>query len=150
MATKKQPQSSIIPNALPTKDQKPKQNMRYLRDKDREMVRGIFRFHEVPGGVMSFSFKAYKEDPVENFTLRDGDVYTIPLGVAKHLNKNLCYPVHEYIKDESGAAVQRIGRMVRRASFQSLEFVDTDDLSPIGIPETDLVTVENVIHEPQF
>jgi hypothetical protein len=115
-----------------------KPNLKYMRDKDRELVKGIFRFHEVPGGTMSFSFKAYKEDPVENFTMVDGEVYTIPLGVAKHLNKNLWYPVHMHAQDADGKNTIKIGQKVRRASFQSLEFIDIDDLSPLG----DLVTVE--------
>lgn len=122
------------------KKQKP--NYRYMRDKDREMVRGIFRFHEVPGGTMSFSFKAWKEDPVETFTFVDGQVYTIPLGVAKHLNKNLWYPVHTYALDDLGKPSIKIGQKVRRCSFQSLEFVDTDDLTPVG---SGIVTVETVV-----
>ena len=65
-----------------------KHSLKYLRDKDREKVKGIFRYHEVPGGNFSFSYRAYKEDQVENFSLNDGEVYTIPLGVARHLNKN--------------------------------------------------------------
>ena len=80
-----------------------KPNLKYQRDKDREPVKGIFRFYEVAGGVLSFVFKAYKEDPVESFTLHDGQVYTLPLGVAKHLNKNCWYPIHAHSKDESGA-----------------------------------------------
>jgi len=116
-------------------------NLRYKRDKDRENVRGIFRFHEVPGGSMSFNFKAYKEDPLERFDFIDGEVYTIPLGVAKHLNNNCWYPVHHYAKDESGAPGVRIGQKVKRCSFQSLEFVDIDELKPAA----DIVTVERAL-----
>jgi hypothetical protein len=114
-------------------------NLKYQRDKDREKVKGIFRFHEVPGGSMSFVFKAYKEDQVERFDLIDGQVYTLPLGVAKHLNRNVWYPVHAHLQDESGNQSMKINQKVRRCSFQSLEFVDVDDLSPIGSP---LVGVE--------
>jgi len=117
-----------------------KPNYKYLRDKDREKVRGKFIFHEVPGGTMSFNFKAWKEDPVENFTLVDGDIYTLPLGVAKHLNKNLWYPVHSYTMDENNRSVMKVGQRVRRCSFQSLEFIDTDDLTPVGSGQ--IVTVE--------
>jgi len=119
----------------------PKINLKYMRDKDREPVRGIFHFYEVPGGTMSFSYKAYKEDEVENFTLEDGKVYTLPLGVAKHLNKNCWYPVHTYQTDDTGRPVAKIGQKVRRVGFSSLEFVDIDDLTPEGKP---LVTVETV------
>lgn len=119
---------------------KPKPNLKYMRDKDREPVRGKFIFHEVPGGTLNFVFKAYKEDQVERYSLVDGEIYSLPLGVAKHLNKNCWYPVHSYAQDDKGAVSQKIGRRVRRTSFQSLEFVDIDDLTP----DTGIITVENV------
>ena len=121
---------------LPRRDvKKPKitsAQMDALRDKDAEMVKGIFHFHEVPGGVMEFVYKAYKGNEVEKYTMYDGHVYTIPLGVAKHLNKNLWYPVHSFMSDENGNSRVRIQEKVRRCSFQSIEFVDIDDLTPIG------------------
>lgn len=133
-----------------TADKKAKKpSLKYQRDKDRELVRGKFIFHEVPGGMMSFVFKAYKEDPVEKFDLVDGEVYTLPLGVAKHLNKNCWYPRYEFIPGERGvmagfgpSSIMRIGQKVRRCSFQSLEFVDIEDLTPDGRPE--IATVESV------
>lgn len=118
-----------------------KVNLRYQRDKDREMVKGIFKFYEVEGGGMSFVYKAYKEDPVERFDFVDGQIYTIPLGVAKHLNKNGWYPVHTFQMDDMGRPTMKIGQKVRRFGFNSLEFVDIDDLTPVGGP---LVTVESV------
>lgn len=124
------------------KDIKTKPNLKMMRDKDREMVKGIFRFHEVPGGGMSFVYKAYKEDQVERYDLVDGQIYTIPLGVARHLNKNCWYPVHAYQTDDNGSPVMKVGKKVRRCSFQSLEFVDIDDLSPVG--SADLITVEKL------
>jgi hypothetical protein len=116
--------------------------LKYQRDKDREKVRGIFRFHEVPGGQMSFVFKGYREDPVERFELIDGQVYTVPLGVAKHLNKNGWYPVHQYAVDGDGKSIMQIGQKVRRFSFQSLEFIDSEDLTPVGTGQ--IITVENI------
>jgi len=120
---------------------KVKVNLTYQRDKDREKVRGIFRFHEVPGGSMSFMFKAYKEDQLERYDMLDGEVYSIPLGVAKHLNNDCWYPVHMYTTDENGRSSMKIGQKVKRCSFQSLEFVDIEDLKPAP----DIVTVEKVI-----
>lgn len=105
-----------------------KKNKKYQRDKDRELVKGIFKFHEVPGGEMSFAFKKYREDPVEKYTLKDGEVYKIPLCVAKHLNKNCWYPEHRYKLDESGKPALHIQRKVNRCSFQSLEFMDLEDI----------------------
>lgn len=116
-----------------------KKNFKWQRDKDREMVKGIFRFYEVPGGSMSFVFKAYKEDQVERYDLVDGQIYTLPLGVAKHLNKNIWYPIHGHMQDEHGKPSMKINQRVRRCGFQSLEFVDIEDLSPNG---KEIITVE--------
>jgi hypothetical protein len=114
------------------KKEAPKQNLNYQRDKDKEPVKGIFRFHEVPGGSMSFSLKLHKGDPVETYTLRDGEVKTVPLGVAKHLNKNCSYPEYGYVKTDIEGNMQdaaRIIKKIRRCSFQSLEFIDIEDVS---------------------
>lgn len=102
--------------------------MKMQRDKDKEMVRGIFTFHEVPGGQMQFSYKYYKGDEVETYTMIDGETYTIPRGVARHLNKNCWYPVHHFAVDADGKSVAKIGQKVRRCSFNSLEFMDDDDI----------------------
>ncbi|MEE8209015.1 MAG: hypothetical protein V3T88_08720 [Nitrosomonadaceae bacterium] len=120
----------------------PKQNLRYQRDKDREMVKGIFKFYEVPGGTMTFRFKEYKQDPVERFELKDGETYSIPLGVAKHLNKRGSYPIHAHAVDASGKSVYKIGQKKRRFGFQSLEFIDPEDFSTV---DPGIITVENVI-----
>ncbi len=112
--------------------------LKYMRDKDREMVRGIFRFFEVPDGFMSFVFRAYKEDEVERYDMYDGEIYTVPLGVAKHLNKNGWYPEHAFITDETGKPIAKVGKKIRRFGFQSLEFFDESEAGP------DLVTVQRV------
>ena len=106
-----------------------KQSLRYKRDKDREIVKGIFHFHEVPGGQLNFSYKEYKEDQVETYKLTDNMVYSLPLGVARHLNKNGWYPVYEYFKGEDVQNTMRISKKVHRFSFQSLEFVDIEDIT---------------------
>lgn len=123
------------------------QTMKYQRDKDREMVRGIFRFHEVPSGSMSFVYKAYKGDEVERYDMIDGQVYTVPLGVAKHINKNIWYPEYSYVTTEKvytgfgpGQAMKAT-RKVKRCSFQSLEFLDIDDVPTTVSP---IITMENV------
>lgn len=141
-------------NLTPEKKETPvkKPNYKAMRDKDREMVKGKFIFHEVPGGTMMFPIKIWKEDPVENYTFVDGEIYTIPLGVAKHLNSNCWYPQYGFVQTEqntqgahapslfgNGGQMMRVTKKVRRCSFQSLEFLDIDGLTP-----NDLVTVEKV------
>ena len=116
-----------------------KPNLKYLRDMDRRMVRGIFKFYEVPSGTMMFSYRAYREDPIENFTLVDGQVYTLPLGVAKHLNNNCWYPIHSYVQNEDKNVSLKVGQKVHRCGFQSLEFIDIEELGPVS---KEIVTVE--------
>lgn len=111
------------------------QNLKFKRDKDREMVRGIFRFTEIPHGQMEFMFKKYKQDPLEKFSFVDGETYTIPLGVAKHLNTGCWYPTYSYKQDESGRPTMGIGEKVRRCTFQSLEFIDINDDIGTALPK---------------
>lgn len=137
---------------VPKKTPEKKVNLKYEREKDREIVKGIFRFYEVPGGGMSFYFRKYKGDPIERFDLVDGQVYSLPLGVAKHLNTNGWYPRYEYIRGEDGViggyapqafgqarTNMRVAQKVRRFGFQSLEFCDIDELST---PDQQVVQVE--------
>lgn len=127
---------------IPTvkKEHDPK-DLTWQRDRDRQKVKGIFRFHEVPGGVMKFPFRKWKGDPIENYTMVDGEIYEVPLGVAKHLNKNCWYPVHEYAVDENDKPSVKVGKKVNRCSFQSLEFVDEVDFDN---NPSEIVTVEKV------
>ena len=97
--------------------------------KDSEMVRGIFRYHECPGGVLGFPFLKYKYDEMQTYNLKDGEVYELPLMVAKHLNTNCWYPSYNYKNDVNGQPVVSLAEKVRRTSFQSLEFVDIEDQS---------------------
>ncbi len=103
-------------------------NLKKMCEKDREKVKGIFRFYECPGGTLNFAFRAYKWDAVQKYMLVDGESYDIPLGVAKHLNKNGWYPEHHYLLDEGGIPHMRVGQKKRRFGFQSMEFIDTDDI----------------------
>ena len=137
-----------------TKEQLAKK-IAYLRDKDKEVVRGKFHYHEVPGGCLQFTYKYWPGEQPQNYTLYDGEIYSLPLGVAKHLNKNIAYPNYGHI-DGTEIGVQtglpaslygvsgknmKITQMVRRCSFQSLEFVDIEDLTPAG---SALITAELV------
>jgi len=126
-----------------------KVDVEYMRAKDNELVTGIFRYHELSGGCLEFVFRKYKGDPVDKYSLVDGQVYTLPLGVAKHLNSNCAYPQYEYIKGEAGVTkVQTFGQnmfmqitsWVRRCSFQSLDLTDEQELEP----KSEIVLVEAI------
>jgi len=128
MATEANVKRSTKENPLATPEFKIQ--LKELRDKEREMVKGIFRFHEVPNGRMDFMFKKYKQDPIEKFSMIDGQVYTVPLGVARHLNTNVKYPIYTHSRiDEQGNTELVVKEHIRRCSFQSLEFMDLQDQS---------------------
>lgn len=95
--------------------------LKVKRDKDRTMVRGMFQNHECPGGSFAFMVRKYAEDPIEKYTMQDGEVYTIPLGVARHLNTSCWFPVHKFKSKDSSMTVQE---KMRRVSFQGLEFLE--------------------------
>lgn len=114
------------------------ENLKFMRDKDRTMVRGKFIFHEVPGGQMDFCFRAYAGDPIRTYSLKDGQICELPLGVAKHLNKNVAYPNYSFVT-ENGKQKSKVTQYIRRCSFQSLEFIDIEGVSTVGTPITDAI-----------
>jgi hypothetical protein len=116
--------------------------LQYMRDRDREVVKGRFKYYDCPGGEMKFSFKKYKGDSIEKYTLIDGQIYSLPLGVIKHLNKDCFYTVHQYAMDTDGRATQVIGKKIQRCEFVPMEFIDIEDLSPAG---SELVTVQHLL-----
>jgi len=124
--------NSVIPMANPEGPAVIKRDIKAellaLREKDRKPVRGMFKFYECQGGLLEFSFRKYAQDQVERYNLVDGQIYTLPLGVAKHLNQNGWYPVYAHVPGENFAQTVRVEKKVRRFGFQSLEFTDEKEL----------------------
>lgn len=149
MAVAKEISSTPLTDRQKKKDELSKK-YQYLREKAKQKVRGKFIYHEVPGGAFEFCYgPIYKGDETEKYILTDGGVYELPLGVAQHLNKNVAYPEYGYIptQGDNDAMVggyspnqgMRVKAMVRRVSFQSLEFLDIEDMP------SNIVKVEAVI-----
>lgn len=103
-------------------------NLRAMYEADQQPVRGVFKYYEVPGGFIELVYKKYKWDKLERYTFYDNQIYTIPLGVAKHLNTNPKYNVYQYETDPVRGAVAVVGKKVSRMGFQSLEFTDFDNM----------------------
>ena len=119
--------------------------IRRMRDRDAEMVTGIFKNLENPAsaggrGAVMFSFKKYPGDPFLQYELCDGERYTIPRGVAHHLNNNCFYREYQHLPGEFGTQGIRQGiadgrlhtnnvqmsKKVHRYAFHSLEYMDDD------------------------
>jgi len=118
-----------------------KKEVQKLRDRDAELVKGIFINHETPNGMLEFTLRLYPGDPIVKYTLFDGQMYELPLGVAKHLNQNCSYKVHKYQLGPDGHYSQKVGKRVRRFSFQSLDYTDAireelyDDNTILPVPD---------------
>jgi len=106
-----------------------KEEYKIMREKDLKMVKGIFRSFEPRGGSITFCYKKYKEDPVMNFTMMDGQTYDVPYMVARHLNNSCSYPKHTNVLDAQGNPSVCVGEKVKRCSFESLEFMQDISLS---------------------
>lgn len=130
--------------------------IRKMRDRDNEMVTGIFKNLENPGGGGSkgsvlFVYKAYPEDELSSYELWDGERYTLPRGVARHLNNNCYYREYAHLEGEKGttgirggaptdgrlrASQMQSSRKVHRYAFTSLEFMDDDpEMTPTNLTE---------------
>ena len=108
---------SASPRKTFTKDE-----LKKLVEKDHKMVKGIFRCYEPRGGSFTFSFKKHKGDQILKYTMADGEIYEVPMMVAKHLNQNCWYPRHSHVLDVNGNATVDRNTKVKRCSFESLEF----------------------------
>ncbi len=108
-----------------------------MRKKNSKLVKGIFRFYEVPNGKLEFVYSEYPGERVQTYRLFDGKIYEIPLGVARHLNKNGSYPVHERKLNDAGEIEEGPSKKVRRFGFQSLDFIDESEFQ-----ETEVFAIE--------
>lgn len=101
------------------------EEMEKMRQADAKLVKGVFRCHEPRGGTVTLVWKVHKGDPIRRWVLKDGEQYEIPKGLAKHLNSNCSYQVHQHILDANGnPAVDKRGKVVSRMNFESLEFYE--------------------------
>ena len=124
---------------------------KFIQDESK-MVKGRFRCYETPGSRQKIQQRKYKEVPMFEKWMTDGETYEVPLWVARWLNGidvtahaingkvNSCsYPVHgfqmqhandslkagEETYNEFGATVlpkENIVKRERRYGFESLEF----------------------------
>lgn len=130
-------------------------NIRRMRDRDSEMVTGIFKNLENPStnggrGSVLFGYKMYPGEEFTFYELWDGERYCIPRGVARHLNNNCWYREYQHLPGEFGDQGMRTGaadgrlkaqnmqmsRKIHRMAFHSLEYMDDDtEMRPANLTE---------------
>ena len=128
-----------------------------MRDRDAELVSGIFRNRENPAnsyqmGSVTFMYKKWPGEEYKTYHLVDGERYKLPRGVVHHLNNNCFYREYVHLPGEKGetgirtayndgslrAEKMQASRKVHRYEFVPLDFMD-DDLDMR--PASDLVEV---------
>lgn len=145
----------LEPTEIEKKIYAPKSKQQILEEKlkpfieeETKTVKGRFKNYETPGGYANIYCGKYPGVPHFKKAMLDGEIYEIPLYVARFLNGvdvtakacgekiNTCsYPIHSYKYDRNGPMVQSTqdenGNIVfnetskkwnKRYGFESLEF----------------------------
>ena len=93
------------------------------RKEDEKLVTGIFKNLEAPGAEATFSLRLYKEHPIRTFTLEDGKKYEIPMGVAKHINRQCKYQRASNLLDKEGKPTIGAGKPIQRYEFTPTDYL---------------------------
>lgn len=93
------------------------------REKNSQMVTGIFKNLECSGGDAFVTYHQYKEDPTDVYHLWDGKEYTLPLGVAKQINNVCKYKRSKYLIDKDGNNMLTSDKPIERYQFVSTKFM---------------------------
>jgi hypothetical protein len=118
-----------------TKIVKPtERDLKWESDRLTEKVTGVIRNNENPGNPIEFWFRGPGCPDTTKFSYKDNETITIPMGVAKHVNKSCFVEVDQYKLDAKGTPTLEAGKKMRRFSFFPFGYVDTEDLSEVGIP----------------
>jgi len=93
------------------------------RKEDERLVKGVFKNLKIKGGDVKFPYKAYKGEPLRIYTFKDGEEYEIPIGVARHINRDCRRKIHSYLVDKDGAPYAHPTKHEQLAEFVSTEFM---------------------------
>lgn len=94
-----------------------------MRKDDEVLVKGIFKNIEAPGCEVMFSYRKYKEHPIQTYTLQDGETYEIPMGVAKHINRQCKYKRCAHLVGKDGKPMVGYGKPIQRYEFVSTDYM---------------------------
>lgn len=139
-----------------TKEEMRKQ-LENMRARDAELITGTFRNLENQAnagskGAIAFGVKLYPGDPFEFYELHDGERYSLPRGVVKHLKQGCFYKEYQQLTDELGQNTgmttamhdgrlktknMQAARKIHRFDFNTLDFNDEDisDLKRVDLVE---------------
>ena len=90
---------------------------------DSKMVSGVFKNIESPGGDVTFTYRGYLADPIRVYNLVDGESYSLPLGVARHINRQCKYTKSAHLVNKDGTPMIGAGKPTQRYEFISTDFM---------------------------
>lgn len=112
------------------------------KERDLEMVTGIFEYKERPRQTLKMRYKKYADDEFKEYHFTDGQRYRIPRMLAKHLNNNIKYAEYKRLNLPNGMASDLMAggvaderspesqmyatHYIKRTEFKSLEFFEED------------------------
>jgi len=96
--------------------------LKKMREEESKIVKGKFSCHKPKGGEITFPYRKYKEDHIQNYTFKDGGVYEIPLGLARHLN-SVGEEKNANLLDSEGNHYVGLGEKELRFTFQEMTFL---------------------------
>lgn len=98
-----------------------------MKKANAQLVEGRFRNIESPGSELTFSYNMHI------YKLQDGEIYKLPLEVARHLN-NCAYTIHETAIDAAADGFKpsaRVNRKIDRFAFESLVYTSENKFGPV-------------------
>jgi hypothetical protein len=132
----------------PSSKSKSNPKLQKFIDEETVLVKGRFKMYESPGGSVKIIVKKYPGIPQFEKLMFDGEMYEVPLYVARHLNGidvtagaingklgTCSYAIHGFQTPEKGGTVPchlneagvpipvvGVAKRVRRYGFESLQF----------------------------
>lgn len=126
--------------------------LKKFMEEERKLVKGRFKNYETPGGNLPLTCLKYPGEPLFSENFVDGEIYTVPLWIARHLNGtdvtakaidgkigSCSYVVHGFKWADGKPAPQSIlgpqgvpipntqtTKRKQRFGFESLEFASGD------------------------
>lgn len=99
--------------------------VQHLKEKNCEMITGIFRCFEPVGGSLEMDGMAFDGETPQKYIFEDGKQYTIPKYLVKRFESDFqgvgtWYPTHTNILDANGKPTVAIGKKNRRFGFSAM------------------------------
>jgi hypothetical protein len=66
--------------------EKTAEEVKKLQKEHNKMVKGMFEFVDAQGGWLDFTYRFFKEDPLQTMRLIHGEICELPMGIVRHLN----------------------------------------------------------------